>query len=310
MANISVTLHSPTDLAGFRVQARHLLLQNMAPDQVDWHVAGSATPDLFAFPAPDAGDADAISAFTATSGTGNTGNLALCSQTDASITPVKQVQVPPAFLALCKTALLHADPNRFSLLYRLLWRLVHDRHLRHDPLDPDRMRAEDMVRAVRRDMHKMKAFVRFRILANADDAGGPLHVAWFEPTHQITEAIAPFFVRRFTQMRWSILTPQKSIFWDGQALTVGPGAKACDAPPPDAGEALWLTYYANIFNPARLKLKMMQKEMPRRYWHNLPEAQLISELSARALERTSTMIVQPGTTPTRRIPKHLSTKRH
>ncbi|MGO7668145.1 DUF4130 domain-containing protein, partial [Rhizobium ruizarguesonis] len=28
---------------------------------------------------------------------------------------------------------------------------------------------------------------------------------------------------------------------------------------------LWRTYYASIFNPARLKLKAMQAEMPKKY---------------------------------------------
>ena len=49
----------------------------------------------------------------------------------------------------------------------------------------------------------------------------------------------------------------------------GPGADRAEAPPADANEALWLTYYASIFNPARLKLTMMRKEMPRRSWKRM-----------------------------------------
>jgi DNA polymerase len=154
---------------------------------------------------------------------------------------------------------------------------------------------------VRRDVHKMRAFVRFRPV---QDGRGeePLHVAWFEPEHHIVAAIAPFFVRRFTQMRWAVLTPECSLYWDyagpragqaGQApgaLQIGPGARKEDAPPPDAGEQLWLTYYQSIFNPARLKLKAMQKEMPRRYWKNLPEARQIPALIAGAQQREAAMI--------------------
>jgi uracil-DNA glycosylase len=86
------------------------------------------------------------------------------------------------------------------------------------------------------------------------------------------------------------------------SLHIGPGAKKSDAPPADAGEALWLTYYQHIFNPARLKLKMMQKEMPKRYWKNLPEAQFISELSAASAQRSLSMIDQAPIMPRRRIP--------
>ena len=62
-----------------------------------------------------------------------------------------------------------------------------------------------------------------------------------------------------TKCRSEWQTPQKSI---AIATSFGPGARREDAPGADAGEKLWLTYYENIFNPARLKLKMMQKEMP------------------------------------------------
>jgi len=75
-----------------------------------------------------------------------------------------------------------------------------------------------------------------------------------------------------------------------------------DAPPPDAGEALWLTYYQNTFNPARLKLKMVQKEMPRHYWHNLPEAELIATMAANANQCQTRMTEEQPTMPLRRIP--------
>lgn len=272
----TVTLDGETDWPGFRRAARALLARGVAPDAVVWHSQDGAATDLFAASAAPA---------VAPEPTG----------TQASATAV-----PPAFIALCETVVLHSDPGRFGLLYRLLWRLTHEPALRHDPLDADRVQAQHMAQAVRRDLHKMKAFVRFRTLEQ-DEGEVPMHVAWFEPMHHIVEAAAPFFVRRFTQMRWAILTPERSVEWDGKALRFGPGARKQDAPPADAGEALWLTYYRNIFNPARLKLAMMQKEMPRRYWRNLPEAELISPLAAAAMARSGRMIDAPTTTPVRRI---------
>ncbi|MEO6017884.1 MAG: UdgX family uracil-DNA binding protein, partial [Polaromonas sp.] len=233
------------------------------------------------------------------------------------------------FLTLCESVILHSDPGRFGLLYRILWRLVHEPGLRHDPLDADMMKAQHMAQAVRRDMHKMKAFVRFRSVQDetfrSRPEDGPLHVAWFEPEHHIVEAVAPFFARRFTQMRWAILTPECSVEWRTASrnthdflpalpaggtsslsqtgtLVFGPGARKEDAPPPDAGEQLWLTYYQHIFNRARLKVKMMQKEMPRKYWKNLPEADMIQTLVSGASESSLRMIEQPATVTARRMP--------
>ena len=83
-------------------------------------------------------------------------------------------------------------------------------------------------------------------------------------------------------MRWAILTPERCIAWNDAAICFSLGAQKKRRTSAYAGEALWLTYYQNTFNPARLKLKTMQKEMPRRYWHNLPEAQFIATMTASA----------------------------
>ena len=96
-------------------------------------------------------------------------------------------------------------------------------------------------------------------------------------------------MRRFAQHPWAILTPRGCLHWDGQRLTGAGPARREDAPPEDAGEALWLTYYRSIFNPARLKVAAMKKEMPVRYWAQLPEARLISGLVRDAAEREARM---------------------
>jgi uracil-DNA glycosylase len=55
-------------------------------------------------------------------------------------------------------------------------------------------------------------------------------------------------------------------------------------------EAAWRTYYRNIFNPAQLKVKMMKQAMPQRYWKNLPEADIISELIEGSTRRVAGML--------------------
>ncbi|MFL6695489.1 MAG: TIGR03915 family putative DNA repair protein, partial [Ramlibacter sp.] len=272
-------LSSATDLTGFRNEARELLAHQVPPEEVHWLTDDVVRADLFADAAPKDG------------------------RGGRSIPRAATAIVPASFLRLCETVVLHSDPQRFSLLYRLLWRLVHEPTLRNDPIDPDMLQAQQMAQSVRRDMHKMKAFLRFRQVADEEHPGEVLHVAWFEPAHHIVEAVAPWFARRFAGMRWAILTPERSVRWDGQQLMFGPGGSRADAPEPDDGEALWLTYYRSIFNPARLNLQQMRKEMPVQYWDNLPESRLIGELSAQALQRSGHMIEQPAQEPQRRIPR-------
>jgi uracil-DNA glycosylase len=268
---MQVRLANATDLAGFRSHARALLAHQVAPEDVSWS-GGDGDVDLFA----DAVEARSMPA------------------------EVRPITVPAGFLDLCESVVLHRDPARFALLYRLLWRLQHEPTLRHDPLDADMIALRQMARAVQHEIHKMRAFVRFR--PAQEQAGPTVHVAWFEPEHHIVEANAPWFSRRFANMRWAILTPSRCVEWDGTELHFRDGARRHQAPPPDAGETLWLTYYQSIFNPARLNLAMTAKEMPRRYWRNLPESQLIAPLAAQAMERCGRMIEQPASSPARRIP--------
>lgn len=298
MLSRTIALAGPTDLAAFRQAARQLLADQVPPEAVTWTLAYAHDGDLFAeadaSSAPDSQPQQALAASPA-SATGLNG---------LSAPPPK---VPAFFVPLCQTAILHREPRRFGLMYRLLWRLARQPALRHDTLDADRSALEDLARIVRRDMHKMTAFVRFRTVDDGH-ADQPLHIAWFEPDHHIVEATAPFFQRRFTNMRWAILTPERCVQWDGATLSFQPGASRGDAPPADAGEQLWLTYYEHIFNPARLKVRMMEREMPRRYWHNLPEAALIAPLVAAAHQRSTGMVDQGPQDMARRLPRSLPLK--
>ncbi|BBC72684.1 DNA polymerase [Altererythrobacter sp. B11] len=256
----AVTLPAQDDFDAWRVAARALVQCGVAPDRVSWCAPGGEG-DLFA-----AGG----------------GELPV----PAADAP--QVWAGKTFVQLARTAICHADPARFALLYRLLWRHQANRQVLEDRADADVRRLEDFARSVRRDIHKMRAFVRFR--AVEEDEGGERFVAWFEPEHHILRTNAGFFVRRFANMRWSILTPAGSLHWDGDALVEGPPAQRSDAPGGDPAEDLWRRYYASIFNPARLKIGAMLKEMPRKYWKNMPEAALIPELVAGAQQREAAMV--------------------
>ena len=208
--------------------------------------------------------------------------------------PIPVPGAPPVrankrFVLLAKNALLHSDLDRFALLYCLLWRLQSNPGVLEDKADPQVRRLEELDKAVRRDSHKMHAFVRFRRVAEDSEVDGH-YVAWFEPEHHILRANAGFFVRRFANMKWSILTPRGSLHWDGEVLAEGPPAQRSDAPGDDPMEDMWRSYYASIFNPARLKIGAMLKEMPRKYWKNMPEAALIPALVAGAQKRESTMV--------------------
>ncbi|MEO7414796.1 MAG: UdgX family uracil-DNA binding protein [Opitutaceae bacterium] len=217
--------------------------------------------------------------------TNDSGNSERSSITLTTPTPF---QVPRAFMVMASEVSCYRDEMRWPLLYRALWRLTHgEPNLLEIAVDADVSTLNAMAKAVRRDVHKLHAFVRFREIAT--DAA-TWYVAWFEPQHLIVETGAPFFVDRFAAMRWSILTPDRCAHWDGKILTFTEGADRSLAPAEDAIEDLWRTYYASIFNPARVKIGAMTKEMPRHYWKNLPEAQIIPRLLSESAPRTAAMV--------------------
>jgi DNA polymerase len=204
--------------------------------------------------------------------------------------------VPRGFAALLTDAICHRAPDRFALLYDALWRITHgERALAERAADPVIARLADYAHQVRRDIHKMHAFLRFR---ESTHDGKSRFAAWFEPQHFVLKRAVPFFTGRFPSMDWLIATPiGTAIFQDG-ALTYGPPATKPPAGDDSVLDELWLTYYRTTFNPARLRTKAMTAEMPKHYWHNMPETALIPSMVAQAPLRVSTMDdVKTGDTP-------------
>lgn len=271
-----LTIDRPDDFDGWREQARTMAAAYIPPECIVWSADGRGERDLFGGPGRD---------------------LAPIPSSQRSVRANK------AFLRLARSVMLHKEPARFALLYKLLLRLQDDPHLMEKVADREAHRLTVMAGHVRRDIHKMRAFVRFRAIKESD--GTERYVAWFEPDHHILRANADFFLNRFASQRWSILTPGSCVHWDGKVLTETSGANRNDAPAEDATEDLWRRYYGSIFNPARLKVAMMVKEMPRRYWKNLPEARMIPELIAGAQAREADMVAQGVDTFPEALPARL-----
>ena len=210
---------------------------------------------------------------------------------DAPLPEATTLTVPKGFADLCRLLVAERSGRGFATAHALLYRLQSDRGLLSRRADPDVAQAERIAKEIRRDLHKMHAFVRFRETGPQDDRRR--FTAWFEPTHRIEEAVADFFVNRFGDMDWAIVTPEITTVYEGRALSQR--AVVATAPDDDdALEALWTTYYSNIFNPARLKVDAMTAEMPKKYWKNLPEARAIPGLIAGARAQVAAM---QATTP-------------
>ena len=247
-------LERPGDFAEWRGVARALLANGVAPEDVSWRGAEEGA-SLF--------------------------------DDEAPVASAGAVTLPRELLAMADRVICHRGAEVPARLYRLVWRAARERQLlaRTTDGDVDWLRKSD--KAIRRDIHKMHAFVRFRRLGEGE--GRERFAAWFEPDHRILRLTAPFFQRRFYGMDWAIVTPDARAIWEDEQLSYGPGGTRGEVPESDVVENQWRTYYGAIFNPARVKIEAMRAEMPKKYWHNLPEAQDIAPLLAGAGARVERM---------------------
>jgi uracil-DNA glycosylase len=268
------------DFASWRGSARRLIHERVPPESVLW-VDAHGPQDVLPFAAPAPPLAEPVRD----------------ARGDA-------MRVPRRFVALAEDAACHRSADRWALLYRVLWRLQFENRALLDLVSDSDVHALDRLASqVRRDEHKMRAFVRFTPIQDdqgEEDDGGKAkgqrerYVAYYEPDHLIVRKAAPFFADRFSSMRWSILTPDLSAHWDGQRLTFGAGVPAPLRPQGGEVEQLWRTYYGAVFNPARVNLQGTLREMPLRRWKGLPEAAAIPSLLHSAHERTSALQRAPA----------------
>ena len=250
--------------ADWRNAARSLLAQQVAPDRLHWTEAAS--------------EGDLFTAQMLTEPSQPT-SVAI-PHDSASAINAAAISVPRAMMSLLETAACHQSPQRWGILYVILWRWHHGERQVLSAADPDGGQLQAMVKAVQREVHDMHAYVRFR--ERAEDAGAPRFVAWFEPTHHVLPQVAQHFARRMGRVSWMIATPDATVLWDGERMHHTGALLKKAAEIDDAGEALWLTYYRSIFNPARLNVPVMHGHLPTRFWKNLPEGAIVPQMIAEA----------------------------
>jgi DNA polymerase len=209
-----IALNSETDWEGWRQAARRLVLAGIEPAELSWSVGGEADPP------PDA------------SGTFN---------------------LSRALVSLAALAFQAREPERFGLLYSLVWRSHAGEKLLEDTEDPDLLLARRMALAVRADAHRMRTNLRF---LPVDD--GARFLGWYAPAHFVLEANAQLLARRFPDLALSIVTPDRAAHWDGSALLFGSGLR--HAEDDEALQAWWARHGAALLEQAEAGTSVPEAE--------------------------------------------------
>jgi uracil-DNA glycosylase len=163
--------------------------------------------------------------------------------------------VPRALVALASLAIQARDPQRFELLYRLVWRANSGEKVLELQDDADVHRLHRSAHAVRAEAHRMRTMLRF---LGVEAEGNRHFLGWYAPAHYVLEANAQLIARRFPELIFSILTPDGAAHWNGMELRFGEGA---DAFPDDTTLVRWWqAHHARLWGDARVGSSIPEAE--------------------------------------------------
>lgn len=139
------------------------------------------------------------------------------------------------------------------------------------------MRVAELVRMIRREKHRMEAFIRFQKLKDET------FYAAIEPDFNVLPLLIRHFKSRYADQKWIIYDTRRNygIFYDlhdTQFITLDftGGSKSNDVVAAFTEDEciyqhLWKNYFHSVNIPSRKNTKLHLRHIPKRYWKHLTE---------------------------------------
>jgi probable DNA metabolism protein len=138
------------------------------------------------------------------------------------------------------------------------------------------LRVAEMIRMIRREKHRMEAFIRFQKLQDET------FYAAVEPDFNVLPLLAKHFKNRYTDQKWIIYDMRRNygMFYDlynVEFITLDFATARPDnvisSYTEDEGlyQTLWKNYFKSVNIPARKNTKLHMRHIPKRYWRFLTE---------------------------------------
>ena len=254
-------LIEPT-FAAWRRAAREALREGIEPLSVEWGEWSEAKAEI---------DAEKTTTPRTQPVPGET-TLGTATPPPARPTPA----IPRDLFVQLKTAACYRSDDRWTLLYRILWRWTQGERSVIELHDPDGALLAQRVEAIERATAELVLGTLFR--RRDPSMGAPEFVGWYEPHHDLLEHAATEFAEDMGNSTWMLATPRGAAFWNGMLLRIGrPATEECiegehavpasamtgEAVTSEPAEALWLAGYANVVNA-------QPAPVPLRYWRMPP----------------------------------------
>jgi probable DNA metabolism protein len=139
------------------------------------------------------------------------------------------------------------------------------------------MRLSEIIRMMRREKHRMEAFVRFQKLKDG------MFYASVEPDFNVLPLLIRHFRNRYADQKWMIYDLKRNygIYYDLHDTqfitldfsTVNKPGDIISAYTEDESiyQHLWKNYFHSVNIPARKNTKLHVRHIPKRYWKHLTE---------------------------------------
>jgi probable DNA metabolism protein len=139
------------------------------------------------------------------------------------------------------------------------------------------MRVSEIVRMVRREKHRMEAFVRFQKLKDG------IYYAAIEPDFNVLPLLIRHFKNRYTDQKWMIYDIRRKygIYYDlhdTQFVSLDfanigkpDNVIAAFTEDEEVYQHLWKNYFTSVNIPSRKNTKLHVRHIPKRYWKHLTE---------------------------------------
>lgn len=169
-----------------------------------------------------------------------------------------------------KKMLRSGDGDRDRTAFRYFKLLAEEkRPVRNMLARPEALAADECIRRVNTEIHRMHGFIRF-----LECESGALY-APCAPDNDIVDLLVPHFRSRIPEYPFLIhdVLRKKAAIYDGKNTFLAPldRAEIVLSADEENWQALWKRYYKDVNIPARERLKQMRGYMPARYWKFMPE---------------------------------------
>ncbi|MFL9844862.1 TIGR03915 family putative DNA repair protein [Flavobacterium rhizosphaerae] len=193
---------------------------------------------------------------------------------------LKKKLSPDGVKAVYSTFMSEIDNAECKILEFVRHVFSNSKNIEGDLAHPAVRKVSEAVKMMRRESHRMKAFIRFKLTKDN------LYYSIVEPDCNVLPFIEGHFKSRYADQRWLIYDAKRKygIYYDLNETNIVQlhfskdmvSAKAtteiCDEQE-EFFQHLWRRYFSSVNIASRKNMKLHLQHMPKRYWKYLTEKQ-------------------------------------